>query len=355
MMCRPAGMPAPFYATLSWTQYQQARAQTALTIAQTMQPDYLVVVEEPSTEANNSGQSQANTPTGSASLLSQILASVEQAGVPGMKVGAGTSASQANAVSFIQQYVAQPVDFIDFHIYPVNLNFLPVALNIASTAAAAGKPVAMTECWLWKIADSEVGVLTADQARARNPFSFWAPLDAYFIQTMQNLAQHTQMLFMDPFITSYYAAYLPYNSSMDNLTPGAILSQENAQENLNQQDAIYTSTAMSYYTLAGLATRQNSSIDSHRSRRRIGQPEYDSHKLGCIHRQCRCGGLLRVAQRLACRHHSQPVLSGFRARGEHHVYLHHRGLRPGRKRLGLLPPAQRHDQGYYAAQHANQR
>ena len=114
-----------------------------------------------------------------------------------MQVGAGTGASQANAVSFIQQYVAQAVDFIDFHIYPVNLNFLPVALNIASTAAAAGKPVAMTECWLWKLADSEVGVLTADQARARNPFSFWAPLDAYFIQTMQNLAQHTQMLFMD--------------------------------------------------------------------------------------------------------------------------------------------------------------
>ena len=59
---------SPFYATLSWSQYQQARAQTALTIAQTMQPDYLVVVEEPSTEADNSGQSQADTPVGSASL-----------------------------------------------------------------------------------------------------------------------------------------------------------------------------------------------------------------------------------------------------------------------------------------------
>jgi len=239
---------APFYATLSWSQYQQARAQTALTIAQTMEPDYLVVVEEPSTEAKNSGQSQANTPAGSASLLSQILASVEQARVPRMNVGAGTSASQANAVSFIQQYVAQPVDFIDFHIYPVNLNFLQIALNIASTAAAAGKPVGMTECWLWKIADSEVGVLTGDTVRARNPFSFWGPLDAYFIQTMQNLAKHTQMLFMDPFITSYYAAYLPYDSSTENLAPSAILSQEKAQENQNEQDAIHTSTAMSYYS-----------------------------------------------------------------------------------------------------------
>ena len=35
---------------------------------------------------------------------------------------------------------------------------------------------------------------------------------------------------------------------MDNLTPGTILSQENAQESLNQQNAVYTSTAMSYYS-----------------------------------------------------------------------------------------------------------
>ena len=90
---------APFYATLDWTQYQQARAQTALTIAQTMQPDYIVVLEEPTTEANNSGQTDANTPAGSYSLLSQILASVRQSGVPGMLVGAGTRTAQANALT----------------------------------------------------------------------------------------------------------------------------------------------------------------------------------------------------------------------------------------------------------------
>ena len=140
---------------------------------------------------------------------------------------------------------------------------------------------------------------------------------------MQNLAQHTQMPFMDPFITSYYAAYLPYNSSMDNLTPGAVLSQES----LNQQNALYTSTAMSYYGSLVSPPGPNSSIDSQRR-----------------------GRLLRVAQWLADRHHSQYILFGFRARAEHHVYLHHPGLRPGRKRLGLLPPAQCNDQGHNAAQ-----
>src|SRR5579871_1071259 len=105
----------PFYATLDWTDYQAARAQTAATIAQTMSPDYLVVLQEPTTEANNSGQTQANTLAGSYSLLSQILAGVQKAGVPGMLVGAGTGTAQANAASYIQEYVTLPLDFIDFH------------------------------------------------------------------------------------------------------------------------------------------------------------------------------------------------------------------------------------------------
>ena len=238
---------AAFYATLDWAQYQQARAQTAVTVAETMKPDYLVVVQEPDTEAANSGQSQANTPSGSAALLSQILTSVEQADVPGMKVGAGTGSWQASYLQFIQGYVALPVDFIDMHIYPVNDNMLPNALTIASTAAAAGKPVSMTECWMWKISDSELGVLTPSQVRSRNPFSFWAPLDASFIQAMQNLANHTQMLFMNPFNTEAFSAYLTYGTAAAKLSPGAITGQENAQAAQNMGQASFTSTAMSYY------------------------------------------------------------------------------------------------------------
>jgi fibronectin type 3 domain-containing protein len=237
----------PFFETLSWTQYQQARAQTALTVAQTMQPNYLVVIEEPATEVVNSGQSEVNTPTGSASLLSQILATLQEANVPGMQVGAGTSTSQQNALEFIQQYVALPVNFIDFHMYPINDNFLPVALQIVSTAAAAGKPVGMSECWLWKIADSELNVLSPDQVRARDPFSFWAPLDALFIQTMQNLGKHSQMLFMNPFNTETYASYLPYDSATENLSPTAIASMWSAQSSTNQGQAMYTSTATGFY------------------------------------------------------------------------------------------------------------
>ena len=239
---------AGFYSTLDWTSYQQARAAMALTVAEAMRPDYMVVLQEPATEAANSGQSAARTPSGSAALLSQILASVQQAGVPGMQVGAGTSTAEPNYLSYVQSYVALPVDFIDMHVYPINRSYLSNAMQIASTAAAAGKRVAMTECWLWKIRDNELNVLSPSEVRGRDPFSFWAPLDAYFIQTMQNMARSTQMLFMNPFGSQYFAAYLPYDSATQNLPEGDILDQESSQAAQNLGSATYSGTAMSYYS-----------------------------------------------------------------------------------------------------------
>src|SRR5580704_6633987 len=176
---------APFYASLNWTQYQAARAQTAVTIAQTMHPDYMVVVEEPDTEATMTGQTEAGTVAGATSNLSGILSALQAAGVSGVQFGAGVGTWLAGYQQFIQNFLALPVNFIDMHVLTVNYNYLPNALSIANLAAAAGKPVTITQSWLHKEADSELDVLSNDQILARNAFSFWAPLDAYFIQTMQ--------------------------------------------------------------------------------------------------------------------------------------------------------------------------
>src|SRR5580700_6331351 len=127
---------APFYQTLNWTQYQQARAQMALLIAQKMQPDYLVLMEEPDLETANSGQTNLNTPSYATSMLSLMLTTVQQAAIPNVKLGAGVGSWQQSGLEYIQAYVTLPVDFIDMHIYPVNDAYLQNALQIASTAAA---------------------------------------------------------------------------------------------------------------------------------------------------------------------------------------------------------------------------
>ncbi len=241
----------PFYKTLNWTQYQAARAQTAAVIAQTMKPDYMVVVEEPDTEAAMTGQTEANTVSGSTSLLSQILTSVRAANVTGLKLGAGVGSWLYQFLEFIQSYLTQPVDFIDMHIYPVNntgsVNFLTNALTIATTVAAASKPLTMTECWINKEGNNEFGTLTADQIRARNVFSFWEPLDAYFLQIMESLAYYTQMIFMAPSNPEYYWAYQTYSTSLAGQTPGYLLSQEILLAQEAMQVGSFTSTGVSFY------------------------------------------------------------------------------------------------------------
>lgn len=245
---------APFYATLNWTQYQQARAQTAEVIAKTMKPDYFIALEEPDNEANQTGQTNVNTVSGATSMLQQILSSVRQSGVTGMKVGAGVGTWMGDFLAFIQSFLTLSLDFIDMHIYQVNVmgppgnaNYLLNALTIATTVAAAGKPLTLSEAWMWKVRNDELGVMNADEVRARDPFSFWAPLDAYFLQLMENLANYAQMTFMDPTGVYYLWAYQTYDNTTANMTPAEILAQEATVAEQALLQAQYTSTGMSYY------------------------------------------------------------------------------------------------------------
>jgi chitodextrinase len=238
----------PFYASLNWTAYQQARAQTAAVIAQTMQPDYMSVMAEPDTEATMSGQSSIDTVAGATSMLTQILSSVEAAGVSGMKVGAGVGSWLPQSQQFIQSFVTLPLDFIDMHVLPVNESFLPNALTLAGIAGAAGKPVTMTQIWLRKVRDDELNTVDPSVLMARDPFSFWAPLDAYFLQTMENLAYYKQMAFISVAEPIMLWAYMTYGPDTENLTPTEMMSQEGQLSNTNMLAASFTSTAMSYYS-----------------------------------------------------------------------------------------------------------
>jgi len=239
---------SPFYDTLDWPSYQAARAADAVTIEQTMQPDYLVVLEEPDTEAGNTGQTNVNTSSGATSELSEILAGLQTYRHSGLKVGAGVGTWLGQFQSFIQSFVSQPMDFIDMHIYPINDSYLPNALTIASTAAGAGMPVAMSECWMNKELDSQVGSTSGDAVRALNTYSFWGPLDVSFLQTMEALANNTQMLFLAPSNTNYFYTYLTYDSDTESLPPATLLSQEQSAVSAANQAAAYSGTGTGYYS-----------------------------------------------------------------------------------------------------------
>lgn len=232
---------AAFYASLTWDQYQAARAQTAATIAATMQPDWLMVLNEPDTEAAMSGQAAVNTATGASGMLAAIVAQLKLSGST-VKIGAGVGTWLTGYSLFIAAFLMCNIDFIDIHILPVNLTFLPNALAIALMAQAAGKPVTATQTWLRKVADSELTTVPSDVIEARNPFSFWEPLDQQFIQLMALLANTIRMPFLCLFETLYWWAYLAY-SMTSSLTPPQITAQESTESYANLSGASFTAPA----------------------------------------------------------------------------------------------------------------
>ncbi len=237
--------PSAFLGTLSWAQYEQGRAQQAAVIASQVHPDYLSVITEPETEANAASQPSANTAGGSVEMLNQILAAIQTTGVTGVSVGAGCGTWQANFQDFANGFAGTAVQFLDMHIYPINNSYLQNAITIAQIAQAAGKQVGMSEAWLYKIRDSELGVLSSSTVYGRDPFGFWAPLDQSFLQTLSNLGQYMKFTFVSAFWSSYFHVYLDY-ATYGSMSASQVLSTAGEQAGSAINTAQYTPTATAF-------------------------------------------------------------------------------------------------------------
>ena len=258
-----------FYSTLTWPQYMAARAQMAATIVQGMQPDYMTIADEPDTEAAQAGQPNLNNPVDAALMIAGEIVAVQAlnlSNVPKLGAGFGTwlpASGSSSLLDYINAYVLLPLDYIDMHVIPVNTvgqnSFIGNSLMVARMAAAAGKPVAIGQAWLSKEMTSELSVLSVDAVRARGPFSFWAPLDEYFVHTMQSLANYTQMVYLVPDETIYFSAYQTYGGTGGNggaanctcttasCSDGDIMATQNSMASAADSQSEYTITAFRYY------------------------------------------------------------------------------------------------------------
>jgi hypothetical protein len=213
----------PYFASLSWSAYMTGRAANALAVAELIQPDYMTVMGEPDTEATATGQTNLNNLTDVIQLVQKVLTTLQQAGVKNVQIGAGAGTWTKNYMQYVQAYASMPLNYVDIHIYPINKSFFTNALTAADTIHAAGKQVGMSECWDFKIRDSELGVLPYATIMARDPFSFWEPIDISFLQAIVNFAKYKQLAFISPFWVGYFFAYLDYNT-YDSLPVNTVLT-----------------------------------------------------------------------------------------------------------------------------------
>ena len=220
--------PTGYYRSLSFTTYEQRRSASTVAVAKYVQPDYLIVQSEPDTDATNDYRPELNTPATDVAMVQLIVNNIEAANIAGLHstimLGSGMGTWQLSW----QQYLGTPgtgtgllgiagLDGIDNHVYDFTgqqnsaglTEELSVSMQMIDSAHAAGKFASIAEFWPNK---SLIPTDNYIDVRARNTFSFWAPVDQQFMPIMFKLANEESVVYLSAYNDYLFWAYEPYAS-----------------------------------------------------------------------------------------------------------------------------------------------
>ena len=205
-----------FYgAVTTLDRYKAGRLEVATTIVHEIAPDYLTLQAEPDVEASQTGQ-PVGTALGAHDLVRFLVTGLAAPGTPHTSLGAGAGTWYSEFYDLAQDLGSVAgLDYLDVHVYPINRDFLWRALWAAELAHRAGKDIAVSEAWLYKVRDGELPMSGAlfTELVSRDVFSFWEPLDSKFVEVMMRLAITKTFAFMSFFWTKYFFRYLDYQST----------------------------------------------------------------------------------------------------------------------------------------------
>jgi hypothetical protein len=242
---------AAFYAGLrSYDEYRRGRMEVVYTIASELRPDFISVQSEPDTEALVTGQ-PVDSPEASLDLVRSLVTAARLAG-SGAAIGAGIGTWQREHDTYVTNLLTRAgIDYLDLHVYPIGAGFLDRILGISDRARLAGIPVAVSDAWLLKVREQELpfAPLMLSEITARDAFSFWAPLDERFLTVMTKLAHSRRFLFLSPFWSNYFFAYLDY-SRVGYLGERQIMELTHLASILGVRNGMWTTTGLAYRRLA---------------------------------------------------------------------------------------------------------
>ena len=204
--------------------YFQARREQLLLIAREVQPDYLSINGEPTTEQMLTGL--PFSPAEYTAFVQETADSIDRS--TGILVGAG--AGTWEDPEYLRGFIASPsLDFVDMHVYPLksaNADYLLRAVDVAELAKASGKKLVIGESWLYKASPLEVGK-PYQEIFPRDVFSFWEPLDIRFIEAIAGLARYQGFEYVSLFWANYFFSYLDYDETPKNLSPVELMNRAN--------------------------------------------------------------------------------------------------------------------------------
>lgn len=219
------------YGGLTRERFGAGLREMAEAVIAEIRPDYLTILSEPDTQLRNTGL--RFSPADFAATVRKVAKDLDRRGAR-LGAGAGTWSSS----DYFKDLAAiVELDYIDLHIYPIQMGFAADrALKAAEIAKARGKRVTIGEAWLYKAAGREFGRIQPVEAYARDVFSFWQPLDVLFIETVVKLARTVQAEFCSFFWMKYLYGYVAYSEKTGRLPPGQLmrLSDEVAAEEIRR-------------------------------------------------------------------------------------------------------------------------
>lgn len=236
------------YQGLTKETYFQQRKDMVLTIASEIRPDYLSLTHEPNTEVALTGVRMSVDDF--VNFVNDTLNSLDRSN--GILYGAGNGTWEDRV--YIERYIQETsVDFINIHIYPVTGsggNQLQIAAELAQMSRDAGKRLVVGETWLYKATADELsrplGDVSLGEYYARDPYSFWQPLDIRFIQNVVDLGRAYEFDFISFFWSRYFFAYVNYNDVPRNIDSTGLFRMVNQAAFANLQAGKYSATGEAY-------------------------------------------------------------------------------------------------------------
>jgi len=214
------------YSGLTFGQFKLDMRQYVDTVLNNLQPDYLTITNEPETQEMNTGLdfSVQNVKE----LVEYVLDGLDRKGA---LIGAGSGTW--DKIEYFQALAQIPgLDYLDMHIYPINRDFVvDRAFRMAEIVKTSKKKLVLSEAWLYKVRDKELGTATATSAQlfARDVFSFWAPLDERFVETVAKLAHLLRIEFCSFFWMQYFYSYLEYDEQKNAMKPAQLFALVNSE------------------------------------------------------------------------------------------------------------------------------
>ena len=214
------------YSGLTFGQLKLDMRQYVDTVLSNLRPDYLTITNEPETQEMNTGLdfSVQNVKE----LVEYVLDGLDHKGAL-----IGTGSGTWDKIEYFQALAQIPgLDYLDMHIYPINRDFVvDRTFRMSEIARTSGKRLILSEAWLYKVRDKELGTATATGAQlfARDVFSFWAPLDERFVETVVKLAHLLRVEFCSFFWMQYFYSYLQYDEQKNAMKPTQLFALVNVE------------------------------------------------------------------------------------------------------------------------------